>query len=139
MSEIHEGKEKIESFRERLIGRFAVGDVVKDVYKRQVPYSAGGSQALGIASAQQRRLAAMLRDPHYIDLVQGQLTAEQFVLPQQKELFEAMPVSYTHLCLCCFLLQKVQPKAGCSPEKGCGRGVERKSAHKSLLHFEICI
>ena len=28
---------------------------------------------------------------------------------------------------------------GCSPEKGCGRGVERKSAHKSLLHFEICI
>ena len=32
----------------------------------------------------------MLREPHYIDLVQGQLTAEQFVLPQQKELFEAM-------------------------------------------------
>ena len=47
-----------------------------------VPYSAGGSQALGIASAQ--------REPNYIDLVQGQLTAEQFVLPQQKELFEAM-------------------------------------------------
>ena len=55
-----------------------------------VPYSAGGSQALGIASAQQRLLAAILREPHYIDLVQGQLTAEQFVLPQQKELFEAM-------------------------------------------------
>lgn len=36
-----------------------------------VPYSAGGSQALGIASAQQRLLAAMLREPHYIDLVQG--------------------------------------------------------------------
>ncbi len=28
VSEIHEGKEKIESFSERLIGRFAVGDVV---------------------------------------------------------------------------------------------------------------
>jgi len=42
----------------------------------KVPYSAGGSQALGIASAQQRLLAAMLREPHYIDLVQGQLTAE---------------------------------------------------------------
>lgn len=55
-----------------------------------VPYSAGGSQALGIASAQQRLLAAMLREPHYIDLVQGQVSAEQFVLPQQKELFEAM-------------------------------------------------
>ena len=55
-----------------------------------VPYSAGGSQALGIASAQQRLLAAMLREPQYINMVQGQLTAEQFVLPQQKELFEAM-------------------------------------------------
>ena len=31
VSEIHEGKEKIESFRERLIGRFAVGDVVNPV------------------------------------------------------------------------------------------------------------
>ena len=41
-----------------------------------VPYSAGGSQALGIASAQQRLLAAILREPHYIDLVQGQLTAD---------------------------------------------------------------
>lgn len=55
-----------------------------------VPYSVGGSQALGIASAQQRLLAAMLREPQYIDMVQGQLEAEQFVLPQQKELFEAM-------------------------------------------------
>ena len=55
-----------------------------------VPYSAGGSQALGIASAQQRLLAAMLREPHYIDMVKGQVSAEQFVLPQQKELFEAM-------------------------------------------------
>lgn len=55
-----------------------------------VPYSAGGSQALGIASAQQRLLAAMLREPQYIDMVQGQLAPEQFILPQQKELFEAM-------------------------------------------------
>ena len=31
VSEIHEGKEKIESFRERLIGRFAVGDVVNPI------------------------------------------------------------------------------------------------------------
>ena len=29
VSEIHEGKEKIESFRERIIGRYAVGDVIK--------------------------------------------------------------------------------------------------------------
>ncbi len=31
VSEIHEGKEKIESFRERIIGRYAVGDVVNPV------------------------------------------------------------------------------------------------------------
>ena len=55
-----------------------------------VPYSAGGSQALGIASAQQRLLAAILREPQYLDLTREQLTADQFVLPQQKELYEAM-------------------------------------------------
>jgi DNA-directed RNA polymerase subunit beta' len=31
VSEIHEGKEKIESFRERLIGRYAVGDVLNPI------------------------------------------------------------------------------------------------------------
>ena len=31
VSEIHEGKEKIESFRERIIGRYAVGDVINSV------------------------------------------------------------------------------------------------------------
>ncbi len=56
----------------------------------KVPYSAGGSQALGIASAQQRLLAAILREPHYLDLIKDQLTAEQFIQPQQKELYEAM-------------------------------------------------
>ena len=45
--------------------------------------TAGKTAAAGL-------LAAILREPNYIDLVQGQLTAEQFVLPQQKELFEAM-------------------------------------------------
>ena len=53
-------------------------------------YTAGGSQALGIVSAQQRLLAAILREPQYLDLVKDQLTAEQFIQPQQKELYEAM-------------------------------------------------
>ena len=56
----------------------------------KVPYSAGGSQALGIASAQQRLLAAILREPRYLELAKQQLTAEQFIQPQQKELYEAM-------------------------------------------------
>ena len=51
-----------------------------------VPYSAGGSQALGVASAEQRLLAAMLREPSYIPQVRAQLSPEKFV-----------PVSYTHL------------------------------------------
>ena len=55
-----------------------------------VPMNAGGSQALGIASAQQRLLAAMLREPAYIDMAQGQVSAEQFVLPVDKELFSAL-------------------------------------------------
>ena len=56
----------------------------------EVSYTAGGSQALGIVSAQQRLLAAILREPQYLDLVKDQLTAEQFIQPQQKELYEAM-------------------------------------------------
>ena len=56
----------------------------------KVSYTAGGSQARGIVSAQQRLLAAILREPQYLDLVKDQLTAEQFIQPQQKELYEAM-------------------------------------------------
>ena len=56
----------------------------------KVSYTAGGSQALGIVSAQQRLLAAILREPQYLDLVKDQLSAEQFIQPQQKELYEAM-------------------------------------------------
>lgn len=56
----------------------------------KVSYTAGGSQALGIVSAQQRLLAAILREPQYLDLVKDQLTAEQFIQPKQKELYEAM-------------------------------------------------
>lgn len=56
----------------------------------KVSYTAGGSQALGIVSAQQRLLAAILREPQYLDLVKDQLTAEQFIQPQHKELYEAM-------------------------------------------------
>ena len=55
-----------------------------------VPYSAGGSQALGVASAEQRLLAALLREPSYIPRVRAALPAEKFLLPQQKELYEAM-------------------------------------------------
>ena len=56
----------------------------------KVSYTAGGSQALGIVSAQQRLLAAILREPRYLELTKQQLTAEQFIQPQQKELYEAM-------------------------------------------------
>lgn len=55
-----------------------------------VPYSAGGSQALGVASAEQRLLAALLREPSYIPQVRAQLSPDKFLLPQQKELYQAM-------------------------------------------------
>ena len=64
VSEIHEGKEKIESFRERLIGRFAVGDVVNPVTgKVIVPegkmidlYDANDIEAAGITKLKIRSL-----------------------------------------------------------------------------------
>ena len=61
-----------------------------EMNQNKVSYTAGGSQALGIVSAQQRLLAAILREPQYLDLVKDQLTAEQFIQPQQKELYQAM-------------------------------------------------
>ena len=69
-----------------------------EMHQISVPYSAGGSQALGVASAEQRLrappppgsgVAAMLREPSYIPQVRAQLSPEKFVLPQQKELYEA--------------------------------------------------
>ena len=55
----------------------------------KVPYGAGRG-ALGMASAEQRLLAAMLREPGYINKVSARLRPEQFLQPQQKELYEAM-------------------------------------------------
>ncbi len=43
-----------------------------------------------MASAEQRLLAAMLREPGYITRCRAQLRPEQFLQPQQKELYEAM-------------------------------------------------
>ena len=37
-----------------------------------------------------RLLAAILREPQYLDLVKDQLTADRFIQPQQKELYQAM-------------------------------------------------
>ncbi|MGN0708360.1 MAG: DNA primase [Faecalibacterium sp.] len=55
----------------------------------KIPYGAG-QQALGAASAQQRLLVAILREPKYLDMVSAELSPEQFVLPQHKELYQAM-------------------------------------------------
>ena len=64
VSEIHEGKEKIESFRERLIGRYAVGDVVNPTTgevivpegKMMDLYDAEKIEAAGITSLKIRSL-----------------------------------------------------------------------------------
>ena len=64
VSEIHEGKEKIESFRERIIGRYAVGDVIDPVTgKVIVPegkmidlYDANDIEAAGITKLKIRSL-----------------------------------------------------------------------------------
>lgn len=55
-----------------------------------VPYSAGGRQALGVASAQQRLLAAILREPGYLALVGEELQPDQFLLPVHGRIFAAM-------------------------------------------------
>lgn len=56
----------------------------------EVPYSAGGRQALGVASAQQRLLAAVLREPRYLSQVQAGLQPEQFLMPLHQQIYQAM-------------------------------------------------
>lgn len=56
----------------------------------EVPYSAGGRQALGVASAQQRLLAAVLREPRYLPQVQAGLQLEQFLMPLHQQIYQAM-------------------------------------------------
>ena len=56
----------------------------------EVPYSAGGRQALGVASAQQRLLAAVLREPRYLPQVQAGLQPEQFLMPLHQQICQAM-------------------------------------------------
>jgi DNA primase len=55
----------------------------------RVPYQAGGQNALGAASAEQRLIVAMLREPSYIPLVQAQLRPEDIVMPDLREAYEA--------------------------------------------------
>lgn len=56
----------------------------------EVPYSVGGRQALGVASAQQRLLAAVLREPRYLPQVQAGLQPEQFLMPLHQQIYQAM-------------------------------------------------
>ena len=88
MTQLETAEKKAGSKRRREHDRQVLRSGEMDQIK--VSYTAGGSQALGIVSAQQRLLAAILREPRYLDLVQGQLTADRFIQPQQKELYQAM-------------------------------------------------
>ena len=87
MAQLADAVKKAGSKRRREQNRARLKEGEMDQIK--VPYGAGRG-ALGMASAEQRLLAAMLREPGYIDKVSAQLRPEQFLQPQQKELYEAM-------------------------------------------------
>lgn len=54
------------------------------------PYQAGGRQALGAASAEQRLIVAMLREPGYIPLVRSRLPEDEIIMPDLKEAYAAI-------------------------------------------------
>lgn len=60
-----------------------------EMNKINVPYSAGGAQALGVAAAQRQLLAAILHEPSYLPKVRAQLAPEQFLIKTERELYEA--------------------------------------------------
>ena len=87
MAQLADAVKKAGSRRRREQNRARLKEGEMDQIK--VPYGAGRG-ALGMASAEQRLLAAMLREPGYINKVSAQLRPEQFLQPQQKELYEAL-------------------------------------------------
>ncbi len=72
----------------------------------KVPYQAGGQKALGIASAEQQLVVALVRDPGFVPFVRNQLEAEQLILPEVKKVYELIlqyhaectPISVTSIC-----------------------------------------
>ena len=56
----------------------------------KVPYQAGGRQALGVASAEQNLIAAILREPGYLERAAKELPPEKIVMPEMREVYEAM-------------------------------------------------
>ena len=56
----------------------------------KVPYSLGGEKALGIASAEQQLLAAMLKDADFIPLVRSRIQPDQLLLPDMQQACRAV-------------------------------------------------
>ena len=83
--------EQANSYFEALPDGFASTDQLRAA----LPASAQKVQFVGVAgtagkTVTARLLAAILREPQYLDLVKDQLTADRFIQPQQKELYQAM-------------------------------------------------
>lgn len=56
-----------------------------------VPYSAGGTKALGIAFAEQQLVAALLKNPEdFVRVVEGRLQPEQFISPDMQEAYRVI-------------------------------------------------
>lgn len=62
----------------------------------KVPYTLGGDKALGIASAEQQVVAAILREPAWIPKVMTRAAPEKFITPQAKSACEAVFRLYDH-------------------------------------------
>ena len=56
----------------------------------KVPYDLGGSKALGLANAEQQRVAAMLKDPAVIRKVRAKITPGEFLLPEMQQVCSAI-------------------------------------------------
>ena len=57
----------------------------------KLPYNTMNSEkALGVASAEQQLVAAMVKNPDFIKKVQGRLKPEGFLMPDMKQAYEAI-------------------------------------------------
>ncbi len=88
MAQLSSASKKAGARRQSARRKVLLHSVVMDTIK--VPYQAGGQQALGVAAAEQKLMAAILREPAYLETVAASLKPEQMVLPEMRQIYEAM-------------------------------------------------
>lgn len=87
-SQLETARRRLHNRQRREDGKIVASEGIAQSIK--VPYQVGGSKALGIASAEQQLLVAIVREPSYLSLALAKITPEQLIMPVVKSIYSLM-------------------------------------------------